>query len=402
MEKTMRILTVSASPYLLVRNGRMNSDAIKHLKDQGHHVTSAVWHHDEGFFVPNEDGLSFFEDEDGNQICELYPFFPQSEQAESLLYEMMKKVQPDVVISIGDYKEISFIYAIKAMYPTLFKWVAVMTVDCFPINEEYKDRIEYADYVTSTSEFGWENLNTLCNIQGEFLPYGPDHSSFYSADKAGDRCTVFCSEKNSQASNLGALIKAMGIVQKSGSDVRCKLHTNLYDPGDYELSLLIDRYGASNVELPEYFVSIKDSISNEEMLQEYAQGDFMVDTSLKSATALSLLEGMASGLIPIGPNAGRVGEIISHMPEEFQLFIPHETFIGGKEEEYSLISIEGLAGKIIEIEKNMFNDPEIMKKASEAARNVALRFSSLSFSNRLVEIVEMVSEKENVMSLDTF
>ena len=398
----MNILTVSTSPYLLVRNGRMNSDIIKYFKGQGHKVTSAVWHHDEGFFLPDEGGLSFFEDEDGNQICELYPFMPQSQQAESLLYEMMKKIEPDVVISIGDYKEVSFIYSIKAMYPTLFKWIPILTVDCLPINEEFKDRIEYADYVISTSEFGWNNLNELCNIQGEFLPYGPDHSKFYPIGKNGDKCTIFCSGKNSQASNLGALIKGMGIVSKSGSDVRCKLHTNLYDIGDYELPLLIGRYGATNVELPEHFVSIKDSISDEELLEEYSQGDFIVDVSLKSATALSLLEGMAAGLIPMGPKAGRVGEIISLMPEEFQLFLPHETFIGGKEEEYSVISIEGFANKVNEVLNGIFKDTKKMKKASEAAIEVASRFSNSVFARGVGNIVETSFSSEAAISLESF
>tara|TARA_B100000614_G_scaffold262909_1_gene300819 strand:+ start:296619 stop:297767 length:1149 start_codon:yes stop_codon:yes gene_type:complete len=382
----------------------MNADVLKRLKEDGHDVVSAVWHHDEGYFLPDEGGIHNFEDENGNVICELYPFLLHTNQADAALYELMKKLQPDMVISIGDYKEVSFIYAIKEMLPTYFKWVAVFPIDCLHVNEEFKHQIEYADYVVTTSNFGAEDISNLCNVRAECIPYGPNHSNFPWVERSCETPTFICSAKNAQASNLGAYIKAFGNVGRPGTDIeaRAKLHTNLYDPGDYELPLLIDRYQAHNVELPEKFVSIKDSITDEEVAEEYASAHFVVDVSVKSATALSMLEAMATGCIPIGPNSGRVGEIISMMPEEFQLFLPHVTYIGGKEEEYSVVSVEGLEEVIVEAVVDRFVDSDWMAEASKAARQVALEFSNQSFLDGLTQTIATVSQTEAPIAVESF
>lgn len=398
----MKILTVGASPYLLVRNGRMNADVIRRLRAEGHEVTGAAWHHDEGYYLPDDVGVSYFEDaQTGEKICRLFPFLPSSKSADAVLYEIMKKVQPDLVISIGDYKEVDFVYSIKAMYPNLFKWIAVFPFDCLYINEHHRERIEYADYVVSTSEFGWKNVSTLCNVEGEHIPYGPDLSKFAYQRKAGNEHPIYMvSSQNSQISNIGAFIRAMALVKSSG--VQGRIHTNFYDPGDYDLELLIRRYGADNVFLPDYFCSIKDGPSDEEYANLYASADFFVETSVKSATALTMLEAMATGCVPIGMNSGRVGEILSLMPEEYRLVVPHETFLGAHEEEYSVISTQGLVEKVLESRKEVFEDRSKYEEASLAARQVAERFSHLNFLNSLVAAVERVSASEGSIAVESF
>jgi len=400
----MRVMTFGASPYLLVRNGRMNADMLTQAKQEGHDVVSAVWHHDEGYFLPDDGGMHYFDDDNGERICELYPFLPTPNNSEALLYEIMKKTAPDVLISIGDYKEVDFVYSIKAMYPNLFKWIAILPIDCSRVNENRKERIEYADYVISTTEFGWNDISNLCNIQGEHISYGPNHDIFNieKVDVSWNKSPVFlCSAKNAQASNLGAFIMAMGSVEKSGNEVVGKIHTNLYDPGDYDLDLLLERYGASNCGLPEYFCSIKDSISDSELSKVYAHADFIVETSVKSATALGLLEAMAMGAVPIGMNSGRVGEIISLMPPQFQFFVPFETFIGSCEEEYSVISVEGLSRKIVELKK-VYEDIDLYLEASMAAVKVARRISNSEFRKRMTEVIEDVASKDSPIAVETF
>lgn len=397
----MKILTVGASPYLLVRNGRMHADVIRRLKAEGHEVTGAAWHHDEGYYLPDDAGVSSFEDTvTGEHFCRLYPFLPSSKGADALLYEIMKKVQPDIVISMGDYKEVDFIYSIKAMYPNLFRWIAIFPFDCLRINENHKDRIEYADYVISTSEFGWTNVSELCNVAGEFIPYGPDLTKFqYRPKIAGGQPVYMVSSQNSQTSNIGAFIRAMA---KNPAEVSGRIHTNFYDPGDYDLELMIQRYGATNVSLPEYFCSIKEGLSDEDYAGLYATSDFFVETSVKSATALSMLESMAMGCVPIGMNVGRVGEILSLMPAEYRLFVPHETFNGAHEEEYSVISTEALAEKILDSKKDIFENRTKYEEASLAARTVAVRFSHSNFLNQLILALNRAALSSESIAVESF
>lgn len=391
----MKILTVSASPYLLVRNGRMNAALIKALKEAGHEVATAGWHHDEGFFLP-EDGSTHWYEENGERICEIYPFEPEV-QGSPTLYELMKKVQPDMVISIGDYKETSFIFEVKAMIPNMFKWMAVFAIDSLPINKYAKEQIEYADYVVSVNDFGDEALRDMLNVDIDKIEFGP--KSVFSGENEGS-ISFINTGKNAQASNVGAFIKAMG--QNSESGPKGYLHTNLYDPGDYDLDLLIDNYGADNVELPDRFISVKEALSDEELAEEYCKHTFVVETSVKSASALAMLEAMACGCIPVGMNSGRVGEIISQFENADLLTVPHEIYIGASEEEFSVISIEGLSNKIQELYKWAQEEPSRFQNMSEEARKIASSYSEEAFCEKMLRLIDRVSVAASKVAVDTF
>jgi glycosyltransferase involved in cell wall biosynthesis len=251
------------------------------------------------------------------------------------------------------------------------------------------------------------NLSHVCNIKGEFLPYGPNHDIFASnGRKSLESMKVISIAKNAQSSIVGAFIRAMGetkdILSLNEDNIEGILHTNLYDPGDYDLRLLIDRYKASNVHLPEMFVSVKDGPSDEEMAKMFNNAQFYVDCSVKSATGLGMLEAMACGCIPIGLDSGRIGEIISLLPKEFQFFVPYETYIGASEEEYSVVSIQGLAETLIELKQDVFSSPSIMNNMSLAAIEVAKKFSNKSFSDRLSDLVSEVSQTRDQIAVDTF
>jgi len=403
----MKILTVSASPYLLVRNGRMNSAIIQKLKSDGHDVYTAAWHHDEGFFLPEEAGTHWFEKDD-KKICQVFPIEPHI-HGSSGLYELMKQVQPDMIISIGDYKETDFIWEVKAMYPNLFKWLAIFCIDCLYVNENHKSFLEYTDKVISVNEFGMANLSGMANLDIDFLPYGPNHDVFFGENKVNEKVMrVICSSHNAQSNNIAAFIKSMGQINSTLSingeedSIIGYLHTNLYDPGEYEIELLMERYGASNVMLPDKFVSVKDSISDEEMNEEYNKSHVFVDCSVKSATGLTMLEAMAAGCIPVGINSGRTAEIISQMPEEYQFFVPHETYIGNSEEEFSVISIEGLGKTLLEIKERVFSNPDSMAIATEAAQKISKKYDEKAFTDSISDIIIDVKKSKDEIAIESF
>jgi len=403
----MNILTISASPYLLVRNGRMNSSVLRGLSSQGHNVATAAWHHDEGFFLPEEGGTHWFEYEN-KKVCQVFPIEPQV-QGSAALYELMKQTQPDLVISIGDYKETDFIWEVKAMYPNLFKWMAVLCVECLYINENHKSALEYADKVISVNEFGLANVTGLANVNAEYVSFGPNHNVFGGPTALTDcPMKVICSAHNAQANNISAFIKSMGQINSMLSltedekTIKGYLHTNLYDPGEYDLDLLIDRYGSFNMNLPEKFVSVKDSITDEEMNDEYLASHVVVDCSVKSATGLTLLEGMASGCIPVGMDIGRSSEIIRQMPKDYQFFVPYETYIGSSEEEYSVISIEGLSQVLLEIKERVFDNAEALKTASDAARSISKKYAEQSFVEKIIELSVQVRNAKDEIAIESF
>ena len=396
----MRIMTIGASPYLLVRNGRMNADIIRCLKDLGHEVSSACWHHDEGYFLPEPGtGIHSFEENNGDKICDLYPFISHPEQSAPQVYEIMKRVAPEIVITIGDYKETDFLYAIKAMYP-VFKWIAIVTVDCLYVNENHADLLNYADAIFSTTQFGSENLSMICGKYVPFVPYGPDLEVFKdNGNRVFDgKIQAICTSKNALASNIGNLVKAVSRLE----DISLHLHTNLFDPGEFDLTLLIDRNYARNVELTSEFVSIKDGVENDRLNEIYNNHNVVIDCSVKSATALGMLEAMATGCIPIGVREGRVGEIINMMPKEFQFFVPSETYIGRMEEEFSVATIKGLRETFQNMKNLVFSDAEKFKQASLSAIEVAKNLNHILFLKKLEDAILLVRSVESSITLETF
>lgn len=384
----MKILTIGASPYLLVRNGKINAGILKRLVQDGHAVSSAVWHHDEGYFMPSDEGVHAYAD-GGKHICFLYPFTPKTDEASPYIYELMKAVQPDLVITIGDHKDTNFIYAIKAMYPTLFKWLAIYTIDCNGIPSINKDAFEYADQVITTNEFSLKEISSFANANAKFVPYGPNHQIFNYENK--EKAGVLCSARNAQASNLSAFV--MAVAERPFNSY---LHTNLYDPGDYNIDILKQKYKAVNLSYTEDYCSVKDGIPDFKLAEIYNKSAIIVDCSIKSATALSLLEGMACGCIPVGPSYGRVGEIISEMPEGLRFTVPYNIFIGQNEEEFAIVSSNELSVLLSQIMSNK----TLLQQASEAAIEVASRYSEKAFLDSLSKMVEEVRFTKQILALD--
>lgn len=190
-----------------------------------------------------------------------------------------------LLLLFGDYKDTNFIFSIKAMYPNIFKWISIYTIDSI-INENLTSPFDYIDYAFVTSEFGYSNLSRISNVPCSFLPYGPNIDVFYQEnDRQYDKENIrfLCSARNVQSSNLGAFIKA-------SKDFDSHLHTNYYDVGDYNIDVLKERYN-KNLKITEKYTSVKEGLTDEEMRRMYNDHDFIVDTSVKSATRIICFRG---------------------------------------------------------------------------------------------------------------
>mgnify|MGYP005841319717 CR=1 FL=1 len=405
----MNVLTVGPSPYLHTKNSRIHASVLNTLsksQQQKINISSAVWHHDEGFFLPNEEGEHEYCPDD-SEDCEsvLYPFTLESEQKEAVLYELMKKLQPDVVISIGDYKDTSFIYSIKSLLPHLFKWISIASVDSSPISNVYSHALEYADCIISLNNFSYNNIKNICNNRIERVLYGPKKTfTCDKAEKDNDIIKYISCSKNAQPSNLGAYIKSVSELGKTyGGDVfQSYLHTNLYDPGDYDLEVLIERYNAQNIlNMPQEYVSVKDGVSDEEMAIKYADKHAYVDCSVKSGVALSMLEAMRFGCIPIGINAYALSEIIHKMPDEFRFFIPSVLYVGQNEEEYFVADPIGMQ-KTMEDFLFLCTNKEKLAEAQKSAIEISLQYSAESFQNKFNKIFWEVYEQKTPIPIESF
>jgi len=395
----MRILTISASPYLLTKLGRLHSDVILNFYKQ-HTLYSAVWDHDLKWFSPDEQGHYFYE-KNGEKICQLLPYISQNPQISSpQLYEIFQKVKPELVISIGDYNEVDAIFAIKTLNSTKFKWVHVLTLNAGPIKDTFNDVFNYIDYVVHTNKKSKKMVSKLSPVANSFSYVGIDESVFfYKNNINNEKLNIISCAKNSQASGIGSILSSSQFLNK---DFNLYLHTNLYDTGDYDLNLLKNRYDANEiVRFPENFVGLNDGTPDNELNDLYNDSDVFIDVSVRSATAIALIESMAAGCIPVVAPIGALKEIVDLLPEDCRFFVDGNLYIGSLEEEYYIVSPEHLS-KIIQ---KIYNIKKHNKgKFLEMKNNIVSVVKTLKRKDFLKKIEEAIDfvKKENSVIVESF
>jgi glycosyltransferase involved in cell wall biosynthesis len=381
----------------------MNADILRFLKSKGHIVASAVWDHDTSWFLPDDKNRFMYETSSDGVVCELFPFRHLRENSSPLVYEIMKKFQPDIAITIGDYQETDFMFAIKSMYPQLFKWVSIMTIDALPLNENRREALDYADLIVTTLREGADYLLEQCGKQSLCLPYGPNTSVFrpLSEEVKDEEFIVMNCGKNSQASNTAAFIKAIASAHKIYPKIIGYLHTNIHDAGDYDIYLLLDRFKARDaVRLPTEFSGLNDGISDMELNKRYNAAGLFVDVSVRSATALTCLEAMATGCVPLVTNVGAVKEVVFGMDEPLRHLVDCVDYVGELEEEYAIASSSDLAKKIIGFYELWEKDKSAFNVISKKSMAVSSKYSRSYFLKSLYDAIEGIPKNSSKISVE--
>lgn len=392
----MRILTIGSSPYIFASDSKIHRDVILSLQESGHFVDSIVFNHDVMYFLPSETGPHYFS-YGGKRICQLFPFLGQKGEIAAFSFETMKNSQPDVVITIGNYIDTDFIWSIKSIYPHLIKWIAIFPSGTDVINERHHLALSYADAILTTTETAGLAFKRA-NLKASVVPYGPLRSDLTLNDEQIDEFKVLSMAKNSQMSNVPAFLQGLAMAGLSGT-----LHTNIDDGGDYNVRLLIERYKLKDkISLPTKYVSVREGISEENLNNMYRNHQVIVDCSLQSTTALTMLEAMSTGCIPIGVGFGAVGEILRKMPDEFRFSLKYETFVGPNEETLAVVDVKELAVSLQNIKECYLADKKWFKSARDAAVEVSKIFHKEYLTLRLKEIVELTVASENFLAVDSY
>ncbi len=356
----------------------------------GHHVDSLVLHHDVEWFLPNEVNKHTY------QQFELHPFLGQRGEIAPFAFEIMKMTHPNVVITVGNCDETSFLWSIKSVYPNLFKWIAVVPTGTDFVSEKYRLAMSYADKVivtTQTALASFKNVKTV----SEYVPYGPCHKTFYSIQQPTD-FAVLNMGKNSQTSNVPAFLKAI-----AQSGVKGTLHTNIDDEGEYNVRGLIKRYNVGHLlVLPSKYLSMREGLGDIQVNELYNRHNVIVECSLQSTTALTALEAMSAGCLPVGMEFGAMGEILRSIPQEFRFSVPFETLVGPDEEGLAIISVKELSETIRNIHRNSLSDATWAKEARRVSADIARIFSKDLFVTRVSESLETVVNCDHSITIDSF
>jgi len=391
----MKILTIGQSPTLLNQYGRIHKTIIEELSQAElpqDSVESLVWNHDIEYFLPTETNQHFYHTVTGP--VKIHPFLDIKGQLPVFTFETMKKTQPQVVITIGEYYETEFVSAIKSLYGHLFKWIAIVPLGEKHISEDYGLNLSYADVICVTTKQGTQAIKNITG-KGEYIPFGIDSCTNLSKP---DGFKLLCMGKNTQSSNLSVLIDTAASVE-----IETTLHTNVHDlGGDYNLPFLIKKTGKSHLfSLPKRFVSLRDGYTQEEINQQYKSHHLIVDCSLQSVTGLTILEGMANGCIPVGMECGAIGEIMAEIPDQFRFMVEHIDFTIQRSEKACIINPKDL-NRVLKNIKSMACDKQWLNNASNEVIGVAEKFSKEFFIKRIKETVEKIVTSNHSIAVDSF
>lgn len=393
----MKIITLGESPYLLTKDGKIHGELLRSLKKDGYYPEGIVANHDVQYFLPDEVGEHFYEHGDGNRT-RLYPFSGLGASLPQIVTQTLQRSQANAIITIGDYGDTSFIAYIKAHNPKFFKWIMLLTSGSTLVNERHRERILQADYIITTTAVLCDAVKALGAINVEHIPFGPCPQTFFPTNERKQEFKALCVCKCLQNSNLGTFIKGIAL-----SDTKGTLHTNRDDRSDYDLPLLVERHKVTEqLELTKGFNSIRDGLSEKELNSLYNTHHAIVDCSLQSGTALTLLEGMSTGCVPIGVEFGAVGEVLSKMPDWCRFSVGYETFIGPGQEEHAIAKTKELAEALSKIKHMSAVAPEDFARASSKAREVAGFFVKDRFLDRLNDILANVLQGEHAIVVDSY
>lgn len=370
-----RILTVGPSPFNNTAESKIHADILRHFKHQS--VAASVWHHVSDYYMPDAKGKFYFD----NWNCQL---FVLEEDKVASLYEQMKAFNPNVLISIGDYDDSVFPAAIKKMYPTLFQWIGIICPKSVPFNDKFKDAINYLDYAFLTSAFN--EFKEFCDVDAEYLPYRPNLNAQPEYDLA-DCLRISAISKNSQQSNIAVLMKTVEQFAQTHK-IKCYLHTNVDDKGDYDIHQLHEE--CSSIDLPVEFVSFYSGISDEELMRRIAASDTFVDCSMSSATGLSAYEAAYLGNIPIATNTGGLKDLFDNCEDVQSCLMDGVNFFDNKEGVMKIISQNELYNKLMLHYKLWENDPDKFVAIKQKMHCLASGLISNNFGNRIEEKMEIL------------
>lgn len=384
----MKILTIGASPYLLTKLGRLNSDIILFLEGKGHQLATATWHFDSSWYPTDDDGGYYYE-YNKKPVCRIFPFINMAEQAMPVLYDIIKDSEPDLVITIGDIQEIDYVHLIKNVIDKKFKWISIATLDALPLNENRIESVKEMDKIITISKFAQKELSKY-NKETYYIGYGPN-DNFKPLGITNKEFLAMSMAKNSSANNIGSLIYGL-----KNFDDKIYLHSNINDPGEYNINLLIDRYNLKDkIILPNKFISINDGYTDEELNYKYNNSMLYVDIPVRSASGLTVLEAMRGGCIPIVTKIGILEEIIEDFDINIEyknnMYVDSVDYVGFDEEIYKIPDPKDLVKKIHfwkQFKKNNEGEYNLILNILEG---YAKNYSNNKFLNRFYDEINDIN-----------
>lgn len=400
----MKILTIGLSPYLLTSKSNLHASILKHLFLSNHSVRSIVWGHDTDYFIPVEKNGELkhyysFDSQHGKIDIPITPMI-RSPQESIEIYELVNKLKPDMIITIGDLTDFLFMKAVKMFVTHDVKWTMVYTGYNFPSNDI--EIVNDMDGILCTNEKSFNQIKD--NFESDFIDWifcGCDDDFTYdeSLKTKRDNYRIITCGKNVQSDNLPVLMSIAENLSNQIPNLEIYLHTNQYDYGDFNIHKLVNRYDPLGkvLKLPEKFISINDGLSTKELKQELLNSDLFISTHMASATSMGVFEALENEcpvlMTDCGSNADLAwnsnGVLDNNLIKCVDL-VTNGDFV------LSVCDKNDLELQIL----SHFNNREKILLKKGMLRNLSQKYNRSYFLKRLNRIIDRVVQRESNIQLE--
>lgn len=313
----MKIMTLGLSPYLYLSDAKVHSMILEHLFKSGHSMAAIGMSHDTNYFLPKPDthgNLVYYYEFENHQIP-LVPFNVVKDQAIGI-YEILKLFEPEMLITIGDFNTFLYMKAVKMFIEKPIQWLAVVTNYSYPINENSLDLLEDIDGILCTNSDSYYMFKDLykkeeisLNHVGALKPkIVPIRSSDFR---------IITTAKNTQSDNIPMIMEAASSCRRDIADLKLYIHTNVYDPGDFDLNLLRSRFDPNDefISFPEKYVSINEAYADEDFQRELSCSDVFISVAGNAPTGIAAFDAVACGCVPLLSDVGSHRDISTRLAE---------------------------------------------------------------------------------------
>ena len=441
----MKILVLGLSPYLLTSRSKVAALILRYLYIKEFDIAGAVWGHDPEYFVPDDDGRSYYEfpiNGHGTHRIPLF-LFHRGEKEALEVHEIIRSADPDLVITVGDYGDFLYMSAVKAFYTKPLKWLFVLLNYSSPINKDYYGLVNSTDGILCTSKSAYDAVASFYKQDIIDIAYLGSSYKYVPQDDT-DKFRIIASGKNHQADNLPSVIEAVSqVIYKNNINMELYLHTAIHENGDYNIEDIakdFDPHGKF-IRFPDKYVSLYEGLSDGEMAIEMSKSHVFVSMSLVSASSMSVFDAISCGCYPLisdcGSNRNIANEIYSCSPEynPGDFLIPTVKLMSSGGSYLHIPDIDALAEKILFLseiyEKNkgkgkvfsefidrksvLGTDSDYKQKHEEASpmgesmmhgsRFLIEKFTEghkrEGFLNKLSEMIDRVEKSDPTVCLDT-
>lgn len=404
----MKVLVIGLSPYLITSRSKIFALIMRYLYINGIEVAGATWAHDTSYFVPDEDGKCFYEFDitgHGKHRVPIKPF-NRGDKESVEIYEIMDQLNPDVVITVGDYSDFAYMKAVRMFYSKPFKWLFVLMNYSTPINEHNHELISYADGVLCTSNFGYETVKDLFKKDIFDVAYiGSNPKTFsYSDSTEHVGFNIMASGKSHQVDNLPMIIESVAKARESNPAINLYVHSNIHDRGDYDLELIKERFDPNDefIRFPSKYVSLWEGYTEHELAQEMCQADMYISMPLVSSTSMTVFDAISCGCYPLLSDCGSNRDIAGLLAEYSECsiddyLIPCVRLMSAANTYLNVCDSDELARKIVTVSSKYKKVVGKITYLDEFTK----RYNREGFLTKLSQILDDVEASNHVICLDT-